>query len=159
MRLRFVFAGVLAMGPLASTAQALEDPSAPAAYCAEVVNDDQTRNIPPSLIACVRQVLPFTEAANDDFVSQMTVWRCMSGRVFVCTYGANLPRWKANISRTSKRENAFCAENPNSNFIPAYATGRDTIYAWRCRGWRAVVEGQPFSIDNRGFINDFWKGL
>ena len=159
MRLRFVLAGVLAMGPFASMAQALEDPSAPAAYCAEVVNDDQTRNIPPSLIARVRQVLPFTEAANDDFVSQHAVWRCMSGRVFVCTYGANLPCWKANISRTSKRGNAFCAENPNSDFIPAYVTGHDTIYAWRCRGRRAIVEGQPFSIDSRGFINEFWKGL
>lgn len=119
MRLWFVLAGVLAMGPFASMAQALEDPSAPAAYCAEVVNDDQTRNIPPSLIARVRQVLPFTQAANDDFVSQMTVWRCMSGRVFVCMYGANLPLLEGNYLPHVQARKRVLRREPELGFYPS----------------------------------------
>jgi len=89
----------------------------------------------------------------------MTTRRCMSGRVWICTYGANLPCGKGNISRTSKGGDAFCAGNPNSDVIPAAATGHDTIYTWRCRGRDAVPDRHPFSIDLRGFVAEMWKPL
>lgn len=132
---------------------------APAAYCAQVINDDETRNIPASLIARARQAFGLNEHADDDYVRKSTVWRCMDSRAWICNYGANLPCWKGDISRISKGGDAFCAENPDFDAIPMAATGHGTIYRWTCRGRKAVLEDQPFSIDGRGFIAEFWKPI
>jgi hypothetical protein len=133
--------------------------ASPVAYCAKVGDDDKTRKLPSSLVSYARRLFGFSEYQNDRMVQAMTTWRCMSGRVWVCSYGANLPCWKGDISRTSEGGDSFCAENPNADDIPMAATGHGTIYDWRCRGRKAVVKGQLLSIDLRGFVAEMWKPI
>ena len=153
--LLFVMAsGAVGVLPASST-----EIASPGAYCAKVGDDDKTRSLPLSLGPEARRLFELGEADSDKTVQEMTTWRCMSGRVWICNYGANLPCWKADVSRTSKGGDAFCADNPNSDMIPMAATGHGTIYEWRCRGRKAVVKGQPLSIDRRGFVAEMWKAL
>ena len=78
----------------------------------------------------------------------------------VCTAGANLPCGKADISRTPGHgASAWCKDNPDADFIPAYATGHGTIFAWRCMDGAAVVEKRLLDVDAQGFIRQFWKPL
>jgi hypothetical protein len=86
-----------------------------------------------------------------------TFWRCMDGQVLVCAVGANIPcQSKADVSRRNAGAQAFCRANPESETVPAYATGHGTIYEWRC------VSGAPLHgkavrrLDRRGFQVDFW---
>lgn len=86
------------------------------------------------------------------------VWRCMNGQVFVCHFGANIPCLeKANTSKEpTKPMIDYCKTNPQSDFLPAYITGRDTIYEWRCKDGEAFVEKEILKTDERGYIADYW---
>lgn len=89
------------------------------------------------------------------------VWRCMNGRVWVCHFGANLPcQEKADISETStpKMED-FCKTNPATDIIPAYVTGRATVYEWKCNDGKPKVVRQVFHVDPRGYLSEFWHEL
>ena len=63
----------------------------------------------------------------------------MDGRVYVCAIGANL-RCDAKAERAKRNAGAdnYCRENPNATFVPACATGHDTIYAWSCSAGNAL---------------------
>jgi hypothetical protein len=97
------------------------------------------------------------EAMPEEQVRRSTVYRCVEGRVLLSNLGANLPCGKANTSRDLPAADAWCAGNPGSDFIPMYVTGHDTIYRWRCVGATAAASGEPFDVDQRGFISRFWK--
>jgi hypothetical protein len=71
--------------------------------------------------------------------------------VRACFTGANLPCVKMNIARDNEGPDAFCRSNPNAPGGPAFASGHDSIYAYRCRGRRAEVESTIFPLDARGF--------
>ena len=76
-----------------------------------------------------------------------------TGHVLVCTAGANLPCGRANTSRTpGPGVVAWCRDHPNAAFIPAVATGHDTIFAWRCQGGVPQIGRQISDVDPRGFI-------
>jgi hypothetical protein len=93
-------------------------------------------------------------------VSRSTVFRCVDHRVKVCTVGANLPCGKADRSRVpSTGTRAWCREHPGADFVPAAATGHDTIYEWRCRGSVPQVGRRVLRVDERGFVADFWRQL
>lgn len=78
----------------------------------------------------------------------------------VCTAGANLPCGKANTSRTPGAGIVqWCRDNPAASFVPAVATGHDTIYEWACRSGTPQIVRQTFDVDSRGFITQVWKPL
>ena len=79
--------------------------------------------------------------------------------VLVCTAGANLPCGKANASRTSAGAAKWCRNHPSSAFVPAVATGHDTIYQWRCHNGRPEIVHQTSIVDSRGFAATYWKPL
>jgi hypothetical protein len=90
---------------------------------------------------------------------ESTVFRGADGHVLVCTTGANLPCGKVNVSRTSTSAAEWCRDNPDSAFVPAVATGHDTIYQWRCRSGSHEIVRQTSIVDSRGFVARYWKRL
>jgi len=87
-----------------------------------------------------------------------TSWRCMDGKVYACFVGANLPcDAQANTDRTPTQEEIeFCQANPDSDFIPAAVTGRETVYEWRCSGGAPEIVKQVFQADAQGFLSEIW---
>jgi hypothetical protein len=152
------------IGSVASTPTQSASFSDPFAYCASVGTADvpdarYTGPKVPDTIA--RGIIKATHASPDAplnvFVNN-SFWRCMDGKVFACTVGANLPCMaKADTNRTATAaEVEFCQANPNSDFIPAAVTGRETVYQWRCANGAPEVVKQVLQPDTRGFISDFW---
>jgi hypothetical protein len=94
-------------------------------------------------------------------IAQNSFWRCMDGRVYACTVGANLPcQEKADTSETpSEAMVEFCQGDPDSEFIPAAVTGRATVYSWRCTEGEPEIIEQVFQVDPQGFLADFWYEL
>jgi hypothetical protein len=96
-------------------------------------------------------------APLDLFVSN-SFWRCMNGKVYACTVGANLPcQEKADTRQTATSGMlGFCSDDPNAEIIPAVATGRATVYLWRCSSGTPTVVRQVSQADARGFIANIW---
>lgn len=88
-------------------------------------------------------------------------WRCMEGQVWVCLPGANLPCGeKADVSREPAAKLVeFCRANPGSNVVPAYVTGRSTVYSWVCQDSTPTVDEQLFTADAAGYLAEFWQQL
>jgi len=80
----------------------------------------------------------------------------MDGSVYACFVGANLPcETKANTDRTpTQEETNYCQQNPNSDFIPAVVTGRETAYEWRCLDGAPAIVKQLSQPDAQGFLSD-----
>jgi hypothetical protein len=132
--------------------------AAPAAVCARTGTDDTLRPIPDSLVPAVNTAFGTTMPARTTM--DTTVFRCSAGRVLVCTTGANLPCGQANTSRTpGPGAVAWCRGHPNAAFVPAVATGHDTIFAWRCQADTPQIDRQVLEVDPRGFIAAYWKIL
>jgi len=125
----------------------------PHAYCARVGTDDTVRPTPPSLAYAVRELFNF----GGRQALRATYYRCADGEVKVCAVGANLPCDKANASKTLPAAKRWCATRSDADFIPAYVTGHDTPYAWRCVGGRAEAGALVSPLDARGFFADYWK--
>lgn len=134
----------------------------PFAYCAAVgtVDAPDARYRGPSLPEAIIRGLQHASGApaGTRVPFEHSSWRCMDGKVYACTVGANLPcAAKADASRTPGPELAtFCKEQPEADVIPAYVTGRETIYAWRCRSGAPAIDQQVAHADARGFITEIW---
>lgn len=138
----------------------------PFAYCAAVGTIDTPDapysgpEMPDSIIqAMIRQDIVSADAPLD--FQQNAVWRCMDSSVWVCHFGANLPcQEKADTSQvpTSGMED-YCRENPTAESIPAFATGRATVYEWTCQDGKPEVVSQIFNSDAQGYLADFWYEL
>jgi cobalamin transport system substrate-binding protein len=89
---------------------------------------------------------------------QNSFWRCMDGKVYACTVGANLPcESKANTDRTpTQAELDFCKANPSSDFIPMVVTGHDTAFEWACKNGAPEIVKQVVQPDARGFLSNIW---
>lgn len=135
----------------------------PFAYCAAVGSIDRPdarykgTNAPES-VAKGLQVAMGVPDTPLEVLQNGLAWRCMDRKVYACFVGANLPcEEKADPSRTpSQAMKDFCAQNPNSDVIPAAVTGRATVYEWRCTSGNPEIVKQVFTIDARGFLADFW---
>ncbi|HWZ64876.1 MAG TPA: hypothetical protein VNX02_17795 [Steroidobacteraceae bacterium] len=131
----------------------------PFAYCARVNTIDTPLGgaspIPPALAPFLRKTLGLS--ADAPLTPESSFWRCMDGAVYVCAIGANL-RCDAKADRASRNAGAdnYCRENPNATFVPAYATGHDTIYAWSCSAGGAVPGNRTIKVDRRGYRADIW---
>ena len=117
-------------------------------------------NVPDTIItAMIKQGLVSADAPAQ-FKSNIA-WRCMDYRLWVCLYGANIPCTdKADASRIPSSEmNEYCRTNPSSDNIPAYITGRTTIYAWRCTDGKPRIVKQIHQVDHEGYIKTYWYEL
>ena len=130
--------------------------ASPAALCRSLGTDNRLRPLPRSLTGKASELFGLS-AMPPDQVRRTTVYRCMAGHVMLCTVGANLPCGKANTGQHSAAADEWCTDHPDSDFIPMYITGHDTIYRWRCTGGSAITVGKPLRVDRRGFIARFWK--
>ena len=118
-------------------------------YCAKVGNDDKIRKITPDL-------MPFAKKEFSGWdIADSTFYRCMSGKVWICSIGANLPCWGVDRRKRSPEIDAYCHENPNEDFIPMAVTGHATIYSWKCIGGKPVITGTE-TLDARGFQSSIW---
>lgn len=133
-------------------------------HCAKVRNDDTVRGYDPSLreptIKAFKTMFPDGKAEPDpsSFAAEAH-YRCMNARVMVCFVGANLPCVKINTAKDNPGANAFCKQNPDEDSVPAFATGHDSAYTFKCRGGKAVVNGTAWTLDKRGFAREIWTAL
>jgi len=112
-----------------------------------------------ALVGRVRETFDLADDMPADVLEAGTVWRCMDGQVWACAGGANLPCGeKADASRTpSEATREHCREQPDAEVVPAYVTGRATVYSWRCVNGQPEVEGQWSEPDPRGFHAEIWR--
>lgn len=135
-----------------------------AAVCARLGNDDTIRDYDPSLRArtasAFKKLFPDAKGRPDgDSWATQAHYRCMNGKVMVCFVGANLPCARMNAKRDIPGVDKFCRDNPDVASVPAYATGHDSIHAYRCRNGKAEVTGTTRQLDQRGFAKDLWIEL
>ena len=141
---------------LASEALAQGPAPAPGDACHAIGSDDTLRPIPSSLVPAATALFDL-HAMPSEQIMRSTFFRCAGGHVLICTVGANLPCGKANKNRHLPAADQWCADHRDANFLPAYVTGHDTIYQWRCSGTKADTVGNAMKVDARGFIARFWK--
>ena len=135
----------------------------PFAYCAAVGTVDApgpqyTGPVIPESVALGLQDALNAPDTPLDVLQNGSYWRCMDGHVYACFVGANLPcEAKANTDRTPTQEEIdFCQANPDSDFIPAVVTGRETVYEWRCTAGTPEIIRQLSQPDTQGFLSDIW---
>ena len=85
-------------------------------------------------------------------------WRCMDGKVFACTIGANIPcQEKADTSETPTPGMVdYCKTNPFEDFIPAFVSGRATVYLWSCTDGKPKIVRELTKPDAAGYLGNAW---
>jgi len=101
---------------------------------------------PPALQASVAEAFGLAPE-----VARNAMIRCVGDTLMACTVGANLNCGKANARRALPGATAYCRDNPDSDFIPMFATGHATIYDWRCSAGKAVPGKVVVTVDRQGF--------
>jgi hypothetical protein len=137
--------------------------SDPFDYCGLVGTDDHVFGAGgDSSGAAGRILVPYLRAALELPEGSMlpagsVFWRCMQGKVYVCAVGANLPCGsKAHRARRNPGAATYCRDNPAATGVPAFATGHERIYSWRCVEGKAVRGAPIADLDRRGFRRDIW---
>ena len=133
----------------------------PFAYCAAVgtIDAPDARYIGAKVpIVIARGLQQATGAPSAELFLTNSHWRCMDGKVYACTVGANIPCMsKANTSRVpTQAMREYCRNNPGDGIIPMYVRDRASIYDWGCEGAKPVITRQLTSPDARGFLSSFW---
>ncbi|AZO08789.1 MULTISPECIES: hypothetical protein [unclassified Mesorhizobium] len=129
--------------------------------CRELRNDDTIRPYSHELydgtLKALKKLMPDARTTPDESQLQTQAnYRCMDGKVLVCVVGANLPCARMNAARDNPGADAFCKANPNDDVVPAFATGHDAVYSYKCQGGKAVVTGETWPLDKRGFARTLW---
>ena len=159
LKLTMVLVGLL--WPLACGAFQSADPFT---YCATVGTIDVPDALysgpetPDAVVSGLMKAMGMPADAPAKPFARLTTWRCMNGKVYACSFGANIPcREKADTKRTpTAAMNAFCHANPASDMIPAFVTGRATVYAWRCLDGAPAIVKEVTPPDAQGFLAAFW---
>lgn len=136
----------------------------PFAYCAAVGTIDTPDSryagpkMPEAIMSGLKKAFGAPESAPPDVFERGTYWRCMDGKVYACNVGANLPcTEKADTSRMPNQGmKEWCKSNPDSDFIPAYASGRSTVYEWRCTAGEPEIVKEINKPDAAGYISNIW---
>lgn len=123
--------------------------------CRPGATDDNLTPLPAGLVSRARQV--FRLDMPDALIQRTTVYRCMDGRTLLCMAGANLACGKANTSRDLPGAEAWCRDHSQSDSVPMFVTGYDTIYRWRCAGGKPAIAATTETVDARGFLARNWK--
>lgn len=137
----------------------------PFGFCAkagdsEVIPFGRTGGSFPESLAAAMTEQGLIRADAPSPVKQANRWRCMDGQVVVCPLGANLPcAEKADLSRDpSPGLVTYCRDNPGAT-VPAYVTGRATVYSWECVDSMPSIDHQVFTPDAAGYLSEFWYRL
>jgi hypothetical protein len=141
--------------------------SDPFAYCAAVGTIDAPDEsytgppVPDAVARGLREAFRAPASAPLEVFARGTSWRCMDGKVYACTVGANLPcQGRADTDRAPRPPLAdFCHQNPDADVVPMVVTGRETVYEWRCAGGAPVIVRQVTSPDARGFLSNIWHEI
>jgi hypothetical protein len=148
-------------------------------YCARVGTDDTVREYTPDLRDRTRRAYKNIRGGTDtqgqgagtsqedpsELDAHLKVdanFRCMDGKVMVCSVGANLPCVKINMARNIPEITKYCRENPGADDghdLALAITGHDTGHSFQCRHGRAVVTGATWALDKRGFAKRIWSVL
>jgi hypothetical protein len=155
-----LLAGTLAAPGMAAQ-QRFDDPFA---YCAAVGTSDAPDaryagpSLPEAIARGLQAALGMPEGTPPAPLREPSIWRCMAGKVYACTFGANLPcEEKADTSRSpTSAMTAFCRDEPGADAIPMVVTGRATVYAWRCEQGAPAIERQVAEPDARGYLANVW---
>jgi hypothetical protein len=134
---------------------AATDADRPADTCKPGATDDTLRPLPATLVGEARRL--FQISMPDDLVRKTTVYRCMNGHTLLCTTGANLACGKANLSRDPAGVAGWCRDHRDTDNVPMFVTGHDTIYQWRCSGGTPAIGATVQTVDERGFLSRNWK--
>jgi hypothetical protein len=163
-----VLAALLAVAGLAACGGTSQPSSYtdPFAYCAAVGTVDTPGadytgpQVPEDLARALQRAMNVPDTPLE-VLQGGSVWRCVDGQVYGCFVGANLPcEAKANTDQTPTQEEIeFCQANPDSDFIPAVVTGRETVYEWRCRAGAPEIVRQVTEVDAQGFIAGIWYAI
>jgi hypothetical protein len=141
--------------------------SDPFAYCAalETIDAPDSRYIGPKVPEAIAQGLKKAfggpaDAPLEPFLHN-TFWRCLNGQVYACTVGANLPcQERADVSRKpTEGMTNFCEDNPHAEVIPAFVTGRATVYEWECTSGVPEIVRQVAQPDAQGFLSNIWHAI
>jgi hypothetical protein len=136
----------------------------PFAYCAAVgtIDAPDARYTGPALPEAVARgllaALGAPAGAQGEPPPGNWTWRCMAGKVYACTFGANLPcAEKADTGREpAAAVSEFCRENPGAEIIPMVVTGRATVFEWRCADARPTIVRQFAKPDAAGYLANIW---
>ncbi|WP_234730826.1 hypothetical protein [Acidocella facilis] len=129
-----------------------------AAFCAPGQTDAAARALPAALVP--QSVKAFKlHGSPPAMVQKMTLMRCMDGKAYGCFIGANLPCGPANKATILPAAKPWCDKNPNAAFVPAYISGHDSLYRWRCRNGDPVHVGAPAALDAQGYFKAYWRRL
>jgi hypothetical protein len=108
-------------------------------------------DVAPAVIETFHATMTPAEVEHTGFV------RCDHGVVLACLTGANLNCGKGNASRRNRGAESWCQTHPDASFVPLFAAGHDSIYAWRCHGTRAIIERQVQRLDAQGYVVENWR--
>ena len=117
--------------------------------------DETTRPIPPALAPAVSAA--FGVRMTPAEIERNGLVRCADGVLLACLVGANLNCGKADTRATNRAAEDWCHQHAGADFVPAFAAGHDTVYAWRCEGKRAAIAGTVQHADRQGFVAENWK--
>lgn len=124
----------------------------PVAYCRRVGTSSALHPINAALRSGVEAAFSVpAEAARGS-------WRCDDGKVLACIAGANLPCGKMSTSTTSPAADTWCRAHPDGT-IPAFVTGHDTVWRWRCSGTHAEHGEPAWTLDPAGFARELWRPI
>lgn len=133
----------------------------PFAYCAEQGDvDSPDESLGSDVSDAIFDTMVKQELITADVPQESIFWRCMEGEVWGCFVGANLPCWaKADTSETpTEGMKEYCQEQVDG-FIPAFATGRETVYEWECQDGEPTIVKQLVEVDPRGYPSLIWHKL
>ena len=128
-------------------------------YCAAVQTIDapDERYLGESMPHAI--VVGFNETSEapgeiPEWLPRTMSWRCMEGKVYACSVGANLPcDEKANTSQEpSEAAKEFCKDNPD---FPAVKQ-KSSIYSWSCVNGTMQRGPQWTEADAAGFLAKIW---
>jgi hypothetical protein len=160
---RLLLLACLAVAPVLAAHRAAAASTDPVAYCRAVGTidaPDAQYNGPavPDWMARALMRAVHAPATAPIAAFRHAAWRCLDGAVLACATGANIPcDQKADTSHTaSAGAKRFCARNRNAEIVPAYASGRATIFEWRCAAGEPVIARQVLDVDAAGFASAFW---
>lgn len=160
--LGIVIATVCASAPAAGADAPLQDPWS---YCKAVgtIDKPDARYAGPPFPEQIVKVLQekFKARPRKPSVAEYqknSFWRCMDGKVYTCTIGANIPcQEKADVSQTPSAGMVdYCKTNPAEDYIPAFVSGRATVYLWSCTDGKPKIVRELTKPDAAGYLSNVW---
>jgi hypothetical protein len=160
----YVLLLVLGLALLSACGSGQQSYNDPFAYCKAIENIDAPDarytgpQVPEAIVKGLQKAFNMPADAPLPPFMENSSWRCMDGKVYACTVGANLPCGeKADTNRTPSEPIVdFCKANPSADVIPMAVTGRATVYEWRCTNGAPTIVKQFTEADARGFIASVW---